>query len=93
MPGKRLWSRDPPGLMWLPELGKFLPDTWCDESLISDKAVKADEDPAPEHLWANRTRLVIPLATHSKGFQTLPFTRNGRQCIGNYVVFGYEAWP
>jgi hypothetical protein len=71
VPGKRIWFRDPPGMTWLPELGKFLPDTWCDESLISDKAVKADADPVPEHLWTNRTTLVIPSATNSTGFQTL----------------------
>jgi hypothetical protein len=71
VPGKRIWFRDPPGMTWLPALGKFLPDSWCDESLISDKAVKADEDPVPEHLWSNRISLVIPSAINLKGFQTL----------------------
>jgi hypothetical protein len=27
MPGKRIWFQDPPGMTWLPGLGKFLPDT------------------------------------------------------------------
>jgi hypothetical protein len=71
VPGKRIWFQDPPGMTWLPELGKFLPDTWCDESLISAKAVKSDDEPVPEHLWTNRTTLVIPSATNSKGFQLL----------------------
>jgi hypothetical protein len=71
VPGKRTWFRDPPGLTWLPELGKFLPDSWCDETLISDKAVKGDEAPVPEHLWDNRIQLVIPSASKLKGFQTL----------------------
>ena len=71
VPGKRIWFRDPPRMTWLPELGKFLPDTWCDESLISAKAVKSDDDPVPEHLWTNRITLVIPSATNSKGFQLL----------------------
>jgi hypothetical protein len=71
VPGKQIWFRDSPGMTWLPELGKLLSDTWCGESLILDKAVKAGEDPVPEHLWTNRNRLVIPSATHSTGFQTL----------------------
>ena len=71
VPGKRTWFRDPPGMTWLPALGKFLPDSWCDESLISDKAAKDDADPVPEHLWDNRVQLVIPSASKLKGFQTL----------------------
>jgi hypothetical protein len=70
VPGKRIWFRDPPGMTWLPELGKFLPDTWVDESVISEKAVKGDTDPVPEHLWSNRIQLVIPTASQLKGFQT-----------------------
>jgi hypothetical protein len=58
-------------MTWLQELGKFLPDSWCDESLIFDKVAKDDADPVPEHLWDNRVQLVIPSVCELKGFQTL----------------------
>ena len=71
VPGKRIWFRDPPGMSWLPALGKFLPDSWCDDSNIADKAVKADDDSVPTHLWNQRIELVIPTATNQRGFHTL----------------------
>jgi hypothetical protein len=49
-----------PGQTWLPTLGKFLPDTWLDETVISNKAAKSDDDQVPEHLWDNRATLVLP---------------------------------
>jgi hypothetical protein len=58
-------------MKWLPELGKFLPNSWCEVFLILDKAVKADEDPVPENLWSNCIQLVFISATYLKGFQTL----------------------
>jgi hypothetical protein len=71
IPGKQIWFHDPPGITWLPALVKFLPDSWCNKTLISDKAVKSDEEPVPHHLWDNRIQLVIPSATDLPGFQTL----------------------
>jgi hypothetical protein len=61
------------GQTWLPALGKFLPDAWSDETLISDKAAKADEAPVPSHLWDNRCKLVLPQLTDSAlaGFRKL----------------------
>jgi hypothetical protein len=49
-----IWFQDPPNMTWLPALGKFLSDFWCDASQISDKIVKDDEDPVPDHLWNQR---------------------------------------
>jgi hypothetical protein len=71
VPGKRTWFRDPPDMTWLPALGKFLPDSWCDDSNIADKAVKADDDAVPVHLWNKRIELVIPTTTNQRGFHTL----------------------
>jgi hypothetical protein len=51
------------GQTWLPTIEKFLPDTWSDENLISDKAAKADTAPVPQHLWNNRCTLVLPQLT------------------------------
>jgi hypothetical protein len=64
-----------PGQTWLPTLGKFLPDTWLDETIISDKAAKADDAlQVPEHLWDNRSTLVLPQLTKASlaGFRKLP---------------------
>ena len=58
-------------MTWLLALGKFLPDSWCDDSKIAGKAVKADEDPVPTHFWHKRIELVIPSATNHRGFHTL----------------------
>ena len=71
VPGKRIWFCDPPGMTWLPALGKFLPDSWCDDSNIADKAVKADDDAVPVHFWNKRIELVLPLATNQRGFHVL----------------------
>jgi hypothetical protein len=70
-PGKRIWLQDPPGLSWLPALEKFLPDSWCDDSKIADKAVKADDDVVPEHVWHKHIELAISSATNQRGFQLL----------------------
>jgi hypothetical protein len=58
---------------WLPSIKKFLPDSWCDETLISDKAAKSDKAPVPIHLWDNRSKMVFPQLTDSalSGFRTL----------------------
>ena len=58
-------------MTWLPALGKFLPDSLCDDSNIADKAVKADDDAVPVHFWNKRIELVIPPATTQRGFHTL----------------------
>jgi hypothetical protein len=93
-PGKRIWFNDPPVMTWLPELGKFLPDTWCDESLILDKAAKANDEPVPEHLWANRIRLVIPSATRLKGFQMLALPWQHKYMYKQFRRFlDLRHWP
>jgi hypothetical protein len=58
---------------WLPLIQKFLPDSWCDETLISDKAAKSDEALVPIHLWDNRSKMVYPQLTNRtlSGFRTL----------------------
>jgi hypothetical protein len=48
-----------PGKTWLASIGKFLPDSWSDESLISDKAAKADGSSVPVHLRDKRSTLVL----------------------------------
>jgi hypothetical protein len=45
---------------WLPSLGRFLPHTWVDETLITTKAAKGDNADIPVHLWNSRITLVIP---------------------------------
>jgi hypothetical protein len=45
---------------WLPAVERFLPHTWVDASLVTDKAVKHDNADAPTHLWDARCALVCP---------------------------------
>jgi hypothetical protein len=68
-----LTSAPASGKTWLPLIGKFLPDSWSDETLISDKAAKADAAPVPCHLWDKQSTLVFPQLTAAAlaGFRSL----------------------
>jgi hypothetical protein len=50
----------PSGKTWLPTIGKFVPSSWLDETVISDKASKSDDAQVPAHLWDNHITLVLP---------------------------------
>jgi hypothetical protein len=43
----------------LPLIGRFLPHSWVDVSLITEKAGKADDAGVPIHLWDQRISLVL----------------------------------
>jgi hypothetical protein len=47
---------------WLSALQRWLPHTWVDASLVTDKAVKHDNADAPTHLWDARCLSVCPTA-------------------------------
>ena len=49
---------DPRGT-WLPSLQAWLPPTWIDSSLVTEKAVKVDDSNIPTHLWDLRISLVL----------------------------------
>ena len=49
---------DPRGT-WLPALNAWLPPTWIDESLVTEKAVKVDASDIPIHLWNLCISLVL----------------------------------
>jgi hypothetical protein len=40
-------------------IGKYLPHSWVDDSLITEKAGKADDAGVPIHLWDQRISLVL----------------------------------
>ena len=44
---------------FLPQLGKFLPHSWIDESVVTEKAAKGDNAQVPSHLWEARITSVI----------------------------------
>jgi hypothetical protein len=48
---------------WLPRIQKFLPHSWVDSNLVTDKAVKRDDAGVPTHLWDKRCTLVLPYAS------------------------------
>jgi hypothetical protein len=48
---------------WLRTIQKFLPHSWIDSNLVTDKAVKRDDADAPTHLWDQRCTLVFPHVT------------------------------
>jgi hypothetical protein len=48
---------------WLPGIQKFLPHSWIDPDLITDKAAKRDDAGVPVHLWDKRCTLVLPHVT------------------------------
>jgi hypothetical protein len=45
---------------WLPRLQRFLPHSWIDSALVTDKAPKRDDARVPTHLWDQRCSLVLP---------------------------------
>lgn len=45
---------------WLPTIQKWLPHTWVDASLVTNKAVKADNAGIPVDLWNQRLLLLYP---------------------------------
>lgn len=47
---------------WLPGIQKFLPHTWVDSELVTDKAAKQDNAGVPTHLWDLGCTLVFPHA-------------------------------
>ena len=53
---------DPRGT-WLPALNVWLPPTWIDDSLVTEKAVKVDDSDIPTHLWDLRISLVLQSPT------------------------------
>ena len=53
---------DPRGT-WLPALNAWLPPTWIDDSLVTEKAVKVDDSDIPTHLWDLRISLVLQSPT------------------------------
>jgi hypothetical protein len=89
------------GKTWLPSIGKFLPDSWCDENLISDKAAKADNSSVPIHLWDNRNQLVLPQLsdTSLQGFRKFALIWQRRYMYrqlrsylrGNLALIGLRA--
>jgi hypothetical protein len=87
IPGKRIWFHDPPGMTWLPALGKFLPDSWCDETIISDKAAKSDEDPVPHHLWDVGFNWSSLLPRSYQVSKPLRCSGSARPCTGSSDAF------
>jgi hypothetical protein len=84
------WATDPcPGKIWLPSIGKFLPDSWSDETLISDKAAKADAAPVPCHLWDKRSTLVLPQLTAAAlaGFRSFAIIWQRRYMVGQLQFY------
>lgn len=45
---------------WLPHIQRWLPHTWIDTSLVTNKAVKADNAGIPVTLWDDRLLLLYP---------------------------------
>jgi hypothetical protein len=45
---------------WLPGVEKFLPHSWVDESVITDKAVKHDDTDVHTEMWDWRITLLYP---------------------------------
>jgi hypothetical protein len=45
---------------WLHRIQKFLPHSWIDSALVTDKAAKRDDAGVPTHLWDRRCSLVFP---------------------------------
>ena len=48
---------------WLPTLNAWLPPSWIDETLVTEKAVKVDDSDVPTHLWDLRISLVLQSPT------------------------------
>jgi hypothetical protein len=48
---------------WLTTIKKFLPHSWVDSALVTDKAAKRDDAGVPVHLWDQRCTLVLPHCT------------------------------
>ena len=51
---------------FLSDIGLFLPATWADPTLISSKAVKADDAAVPTQMWDQRILSVLPINRKSK---------------------------
>ena len=45
---------------WLKSIGKTLPGSWIDDSLVTDKAAKEDKSLVPTALWDQRILLIWP---------------------------------
>jgi hypothetical protein len=48
---------------WLPKIQKFLPHSWVDSALVTNKATKRNNAGVPVHLWDQRYSLVLPNCT------------------------------
>jgi hypothetical protein len=52
-----------PASTYLPLLERWLPHTWADATLVTDKAIKADDAEVAFRIWDQRILLVIPPCT------------------------------
>jgi hypothetical protein len=77
------------GQTWLPSLKMFLPDSWSDESLISDKAAKSDEAAVPVHLWDRRITLLFP---HLDAAALAGFRRLGLLWQRKYMLNQFRSY-
>jgi hypothetical protein len=48
---------------WLPKLQHYLPHSWVDSSIVTDKAVKSDDADIPSQLWDVCCALIFPKIT------------------------------
>jgi hypothetical protein len=48
---------------WLPTIQKFLPHSWVDLALVTDKAAKSNNAGVPVHLWDHQCSLVLSHCT------------------------------
>ena len=63
---------------WLPLIQRFLPHSWVDSSLVTEKAAKRDDARVPTHLWDQRCSLVIP--------HCMPALPTLRMCLARTLV-------
>ena len=69
----------PPAVTWLPLLGRHLPHSWIDPSLVTEKSVKSDRDGVPSQLWDLRISLVLPSSPTALSTLRVFFTRVWRR--------------
>jgi hypothetical protein len=84
------------GATYLPELDRFLPHSWIDQALVSDKAVKADDSEIHHRMWDARITLVLPWVTAASLAQFRPIVhlwwcRSVYRCFRGYLCRKYGA--
>ena len=84
-------TSDPRGA-WISHYGKgigWMPLSWIDSSLVTDKAVKTDKASVPIHLWDKRVSLLLNVDAS----KALPIIRNFiNTCVGKGLIKSFCAY-